>query len=44
MSTALPVLVGGDTLFDFIATEIGHGLGGSKAFQRRVLAGQQVNK
>ena len=36
MSTMLPVLVGGEALFDFIATEVGHGLGGSRTFQKRV--------
>ena len=36
MSTILPVLVGGEALFDFIATEVGHGLGGSRTFQKRV--------
>lgn len=36
MSTILPVLVGGEALFDFIATEFGHGLGGSRTFQKRV--------
>jgi fructokinase len=36
MSTVLPALVSGEALFDFIATEIGYGLGGSKTFQKRV--------
>jgi sugar/nucleoside kinase (ribokinase family) len=36
MSTMLPVLVDGEALFDFIATEVGHGLGGSRTFQKRV--------
>ncbi|HZC36329.1 MAG TPA: PfkB family carbohydrate kinase, partial [Chthoniobacterales bacterium] len=36
MSVGLPVLVGGEALFDFIATEIGSGLGGSKTFEKRV--------
>jgi fructokinase len=36
MSTVLPALVGGEALFDFIATEIGYGLGGSRTFQKRV--------
>ena len=36
MSTILPVLVGGEPLFDFIATEIGCGLGNSRTFQKRV--------
>jgi fructokinase len=36
MSTDVPVLVGGEALLDFIATEIGHGLSGSRTFQKRV--------
>jgi fructokinase len=36
MSIALPVLVGGEALFDFIATEVGYGLAGSRTFQKRV--------
>jgi fructokinase len=36
MSTVLPALVSGEALFDFIATEIGYGLGGSRTFQKRV--------
>ena len=36
MSTALPVLVGGEALFDFIATEVAYGLGGSGTLQKRV--------
>ena len=32
----LPVLVGGEALFDFIATGAGQGLGGSRTFQKRV--------
>src|SRR6516165_1668223 len=36
MSTILPALVSGEALFDFIATEIGYGLGGSRTFQKRV--------
>jgi fructokinase len=36
MSTVLPALVGGEALFDFIATEVGYGLGGSRTFQKRV--------
>jgi len=36
MSTVLPALISGEALFDFIATEIGYGLGGSRTFQKRV--------
>ena len=36
MSTILPALVSGEALFDFIATEIGYGLAGSRTFQKRV--------
>jgi fructokinase len=36
MSTVPPALVSGEALFDFIATEVGYGLGGSKTFQKRV--------
>jgi fructokinase len=36
MSAVLPALIGGEALFDFIATEVGYGLGGSRTFQKRV--------
>src|SRR5260370_5158500 len=34
MSNLAPVLVGGEALLDFISTEIGSGLGGSRTFEK----------